>query len=56
VVMVGLKYKLISSFRFADKPTASESPYFVSLLDETASRYRRVDLVTGDSAYLSRYN
>ncbi|MDR2203173.1 MAG: transposase [Nitrososphaerota archaeon] len=56
VVMVGLKYKLVSAFRFADKPTAHESPYFESLLIETARRYGRVDLVCGDSAYLSRVN
>jgi len=56
VVMVGLKYKLISSFKFARKSVDHESPYFEVLLGETARRYGRVDLVAGDSAYLSRVN
>ncbi|MDR2700202.1 MAG: hypothetical protein LBC12_05270 [Nitrososphaerota archaeon] len=56
VVMVGLKYKLISSFKYAAKPTAHESLYFESLLTETARRYSRVDLVAGDSGFLSRCN
>ena len=56
VVMVGLRYKIISSFKFASKPVDHESPYFESLLAETARRYRCVDLVSGDSAYLSRRN
>jgi transposase len=56
VVMVGLRHKLISAFRFADKPTCHDSPYFESLLSETARRYGRVDLVCGDSGFLSRFN
>ena len=56
IVMVGLKYKLISSFKYADKPVDHESPYFEVLLGETARRYGRVDLVVGDSAFLSRAN
>ena len=56
LVMVGLKYKIISSFKYASKPTDHESPYFEALLSETAKRYGRVDLVAGDSAYLSRVN
>jgi transposase len=56
VVMTGFKYKLISAFKYADKPTDHESPYFEFLLAQTARRYGRVDLVVGDSAYLSRYN
>jgi len=56
VVMVGLKYKLISSFKYAAKPTDHESPYFESLLRETAKRYGRVGLVAGDAAFLSRRN
>ena len=56
LVMVGLKYKLISSFKFARKSVDHESPYFEFLLRETARRYGRVDLVAGDSAYLSRVN
>jgi hypothetical protein len=54
--MVGLRYKLISSFKYAAKPTAHESLYFKSLLLDTARRYSRVDLVSGDSAFLSRVN
>jgi transposase len=56
LVMVGLKYKLISSFKFTRKSVDHESPYFESLLRETARRYGRVDLVAGDAAYLSRAN
>jgi transposase len=56
VVMTGLKYKLISSFKYAGNPTDHESPYFESLLSETAKRYSRVDLVCGDCAFLSRRN
>jgi transposase len=56
VVMVGLKYKLISSYKYACKSTDHESPYFESLLTQTAKRYKRVDLVAGDSAFLSRVN
>jgi hypothetical protein len=33
-----------------------ESPYFEFLLAQTARGYGRIDLVVGDSAYLSRYN
>jgi len=56
LVMVGLKYKIISSFRYANKPIDHESPYFESLLRETACRYGRLGLVAGDAAYLSRAN
>jgi transposase len=56
LVMVGFKYKLVSSFKFAKHSVDHESPYFESLLGETAKRYGRVDLVCGDSAYLSRHN
>ena len=56
LVMVGLKYKIISSFRYANKPADHESPYFETLLRETAARYGRLDLVGGDAAYLSRHN
>ena len=56
IVMVGLKYKLVSAFKFADKPTAHDSLYFESLLADTARRYSRVDLVSGDSGFLSRVN
>jgi len=56
LVMVGLKYKIISSFRYANKPTDHESPYFKTMLKETAVRYGRLDLVAGDAAYLSRHN
>ncbi|MDR0493789.1 MAG: transposase [Nitrososphaerota archaeon] len=56
LVMVGLKYKLFSAFRFASSCVDNESPYFGSLLDQTAKRYVRVSLVAGDGAYLSRHN
>jgi transposase len=56
VVMTGLKYKLISAFKYADKPVDHESPYFGFLLAQTVRRYGRVGLVTGDSAFLSRFN
>jgi len=56
LVMVGLKYKIISSFRYTSRPTDHESPYFKSLLRETVKRYGRLDLVAGDAAYLSRRN
>ncbi|MDR0372102.1 MAG: hypothetical protein LBI79_00845 [Nitrososphaerota archaeon] len=54
--MVGLKYKLISAFKYARKSTDHDSPYFESLLAETVARYSRVDLVCGDSGFLSRGN
>lgn len=56
LVMVGLTYKLISAFQFAKNPSDNESPYFEPLLMETAQRYERVDLVSADSAYMSRHN
>lgn len=56
LVMVGLKYKLISAFKFANSPADNESPYFGPLLEETAARYKRIDLIPADSAYTSRYN
>jgi len=56
IVMVGLRYKLISAFKFADKPSAHDSLYFEFLLNETVRRYQRVGLVCGDSGFLSRYN
>ena len=54
LVMVGLKYKLFSAFRFAASCVDNESPYFESLLEQTARRYVGVDLVAGDGAYLLR--
>ncbi|MDR0460668.1 MAG: hypothetical protein LBH62_04430 [Nitrososphaerota archaeon] len=47
LVMGGLKYKVISSFKYVNKPVDHESPYFKSLLRETAVRYGRLDLVVG---------
>jgi hypothetical protein len=48
VVMVGLKYKFISAFKYVRKFTDHDSSYFESLLAETVARYGRVDLVCGD--------
>jgi transposase len=56
VAMVGCTYKLISAFEQTVNPEDHESPYFEGLLAETASSYDRIDLVAGDSAYLSRDN
>jgi len=56
VAMVGLKYKFISSFKYAVKPTVHESLYFESLLAETVRRYSWVGLVAGVCGFLSRGN
>jgi transposase len=56
VVMWGLKYKLISAIEVANSSVDHESPYFETLLKQTSVRYSRVDLVSADSAYLSRGN
>ncbi len=57
MVMRGaFEYKLVSPFKFADKPSAHVSLYFKSLLTETVRRYSRVDLVAGDCGFLSRFN
>ena len=56
IVMVGCKYKLFSAFQFAQSPTDNESPYFESLLAQTAEVYRQIDFVPADSAYMSRRN
>jgi transposase len=56
IAMVGCTYKLISAFEQTENPQDHESPYFEGLLAETAGSYDRIDLVTGDSAYLSRDN
>ena len=54
--MVGATYKIFSAVAFAENPTDNESPYLKLLLAETASCYERIDLVSGDAAYLSRHN
>ncbi|KXA94300.1 hypothetical protein AKJ65_04840 [candidate division MSBL1 archaeon SCGC-AAA259E19] len=56
VAMIGATYQFLSSVKFPDNPYAHESPYFEPLLEETASRYVQIDLVSGDAAYLSRDN
>ena len=56
IAMVGCTYKVISAFEQAVNPGDHESPYFSPLLAETCSSYDRIDLVPGDSAYLSRDN
>jgi len=56
IAMMGATYQFISSVDFPNNPHAHESPYFQSLLEETASNYTQIDLVSGDAAYLSREN
>ncbi len=56
VAMVGTTYKMISSVTFTENPEANESPHLESLVTDTAEKYEKVDLVTGDAAYISRDN
>ncbi len=56
IAMVGATYQFLSSVEFPDNPHAHESPFFEPLLEETADRYVQIDLVSMDSAYLSRDN
>ncbi|KXB07364.1 hypothetical protein AKJ52_00410 [candidate division MSBL1 archaeon SCGC-AAA382C18] len=56
IAMIGATYQLISSVKFPDNPKAHESPYFEPLLEETSDIYVQIDLVSMDSAYLSRDN
>jgi transposase len=56
VAMIGTTYKLISAVELPDPPTAHESPFFSSLLQETASNYSSMELVCLDRGYLSRNN
>ncbi len=56
VAMVGATYQFLSSVEFPRNPQAHESPYFESLLEETAERYAQIDIVSADAAYLSREN
>lgn len=56
IAMVGGTYKLFSAFELAEDPQDHESPYFEPLLAETTACYERIDLVSADSAYLSRHN
>ncbi len=56
VAMVGTTYKMISSVTFTENPEANESPHLESLVTDTAEKYEKVDLVTGDAAYISREN
>jgi len=51
--MVGLKYKFISSFKYAAKSTVHESLYFESLLAEFVCWYGWVGLVVGVCGFLS---
>lgn len=53
--MCGVKYKLYSAIEFAEG-TANESPFLVPLLNETSRRYKKVEFVYGDAAFLSRAN
>ncbi|PTD94513.1 hypothetical protein C9439_02270 [archaeon SCG-AAA382B04] len=56
IAMIGATYQFISSVKFPDNPHAHESPYFEPLLEETASNYTQIDLISGDVAYLGRDN
>lgn len=56
IAMVGTNYKLLAAVEFTEEPEDHESPYFEALLTTTAACYTRIDLVTADSAYLSRPN
>lgn len=56
IAMVGATYKIFSAVAFAENPMDNESPYLEPLLAETVSCYERIDLVSGDAAYLSRHN
>ncbi|KXA91386.1 hypothetical protein AKJ57_01415 [candidate division MSBL1 archaeon SCGC-AAA259A05] len=56
IAMVGATYQFLSSVEFPDNPHATESPFFEPLLEETANRYVQIDLMSMDSAYLSRDN
>ncbi len=56
IAMVGTTYKLLAAVEFTEEPEDHESPYFEALLAEAASSYTRIDLMTADSAYLSRDN
>jgi transposase len=54
IAVCGTTYKLITSVTFPENPHANESPFFVPLLKITNENYDRIDLVTGDAAYVSR--
>ena len=56
IAMVGNTYKVFSAVAFKEKPKDNESPYLELLLAETASHYERIDILSGDAAYLSRNN
>lgn len=56
VAMMSNRYKLMSAFELAENPHDNESPYFKPLLAETSAQYDRIDLISADAAYLSRYN
>ena len=56
VAMVGTTYGLVSAVELPDNPAAHESPLFAPLLEETASSYSSIELVSLDRGYLSRNN
>lgn len=55
IAIFGEKYKLIGSCDIADAKD-NESPYLQPLLGELMEVYEELNLVSGDSAYLSRDN
>lgn len=56
VAMVGTTYGLVSAVELPDNPAAHESPLFAPLLEETASSYSSIELVSLDAGYMSRAN
>ena len=56
VAMIGTTYGLISAVEFPENPAAHESPFLQPLVQQTASNYSSVELVSLDEAYLSRDN
>ena len=56
IAMVGCTYKMFSAVKFPENPETHESPFFEPLLSDTSDSFDRIDLVSADSAYLSRDN
>ncbi len=56
IITVGIKYKMIASFIITENPFAAEGPYLEEALKEVQENYSRINMVTGDPAFLSRKN
>lgn len=52
--MIGVEHKMFSAFGISGH--GGECPWLVPLLEQTNQMFDRIDLVVGDSAYLSRDN